>query len=59
MQRRVKGAKASPFHPNQDVTCETTKDVLGYVITVVAGAVTGKSRVLLQEHIMDGGEQIC
>ena len=59
MQWRVKGAKASSFHPNQEVTCETTKDVLGYVITVVAGAVTGKSRVLLQEHIMDGGEQIC
>ena len=55
----MKGAKASSFHPNQEVTCETTKDVLGYVITVVAGAVTGKSRVLLQEHIMDGGEQIC
>lgn len=49
----------SSFHPNQDVTCETAKDILGYVITVAAGAVTGKSRVSLQEHVMDGAEQIC
>ena len=40
-----KEQKASSFHPNQEVTCETTKDILGYVM--------GKSGVLLQEHVMD------